>query len=564
MIKKAFYIFILSLLAVGCEDFLNVVDYTQKSSQSFPLTYEDCNQALAGAYSCLDFGDPISPFMIGALASDDAFGGGAPFDEKGHSLDRWRKFAPNMIRSFWIDAYQGIFRANKLRESLDQVDFDDKGQHDLVMGECYFLRGYIYSELAKVFGEVPLVLTAKEPLNLPKAPANELYAQIAFDLKNAIELLPSERYDTDPERYGHATKWAAEAVMAKVFLFYTGYYNQTELPLPDGGNITKEMVIAYLDDLMASSGHGLVEDYRNLWPYTNEHSKEDYPYTIGKDLQWAGESNKEVVWSGKHGYTGNYDAPQNNLIPRFFGIRGQHGNTVFPFGWGYGFGPVNPRMVEQWIEDEPYDTIRRWGSIYDMDHPREGARNYFNNDPMVEETGYYQKKYSRLLVYTDKSAEDTSDWEYDYYDNVVHGYATSGITSQEMIFIRFADVLLMHSELTQTPGGINRVRERAGLAPVAYSFENLERERRYELAFEAIRYWDLLRWYGKEAGVLIDQNQNGVPVKDLDIPNIYQADLGVRIRATGGFMQIPESEITLSDGVLTQNEGWTTAEADLE
>ncbi len=561
--KRIIYIIFLTFFVYGCEDFLDVTDYTQKSSQNFPLTFEDCNQALAGAYSCLAKGQPISPFTIGALASDDALGGGAPFDEKGHSLDRWRKYAPNMIKDFWKDAYAGIFRANKLRESLDQVDFKSEKQHNMVLGECYFLRAYFYSELSKVFGEVPLILSAREPVNYPKSPADETYAQIALDLKTAIELLPNDTYDTDPERLGHATKWAAEAVMAKVFLFYTGYYQKTDLPLPDGGSVTKNMVIEYLNDLIDNSGHRLVDDYRNLWLYTNSYSKEDYPYTRGKDLNWAGDGNSEVVWSMKHGSTSSYNAPQHNIIPQYFGIRGQHKNTAFPFGWGYGFGPVNPIMLEQWIEDEPHDTIRRWGSVVDMNHPREGFRNYFNNDPMVEETGYYQKKYSTILVYTDKSAEDTAEWDYNYYDNVVNEFATTNISSQEMIYIRFSDVLLMHSELTETADGINRVRERAKLSPVGYSIENLRKERRYELAFEAIRYWDLLRWYGTEAGTIIDQNQNGADIFNIEEPDVYQADLGDRIRATGGFMQIPETEISLSDGVLTQNEGWEGNDANL-
>lgn len=561
--KRIIYIVIATLLICSCDDFLDVKDYTQKSSQNFPLNYDDCNQALAGAYSCLAMGQPISPFTIGALASDDALGGGAPFDEKGHSLDRWRKFAPNMIRSFWKDAYAGIFRANKLRESIDQVKFDNETQRNTVLGECYFLRAYFYSELSKVFGEIPLITSAKEPVNLPKSPANITYAQIASDLKNAIDYLPAERYDVDPERFGHATRWAAEALMARVFLFYTGYYQQTELPLPDGTAITKAMVVEYLDDLIANSGHQLVDDYRNLWLYTNQYSKEDYPYTRGKNLNWAGESNSEVVWSMKHGNTTSYNASQHNIIPQYFGIRGQHKNTAFPFGWGFGFGPVNPIMLNQWIEDEPNDTIRRWGSVVDMNHPREGFKNYFNNDPMVEETGYYQKKYSTILVYTEKPGEDTTQWTYMYYDNAVNGFATTNISSQEMIFIRFSDVLLMHSELTETADGLNKVRARAKLPAVSYSTENLRKERRYELAFEAIRYWDLLRWYGKEAGVLIDENQNGAAIFNLEEPAVYQADLAERIRATGGFMQIPESQISLSDGVLTQNKGWEGKDANL-
>ena len=82
-------------------------------------------------------------------------------------------------------------------------------------------------------------------------------------------------------------------------------------------------------------------------------------------------------------------------------------------------------------------------------------------------------------------------------------------TTQDLVLIRFADVLLMHAEMTRTTDGINRVRARAQLPPIlAYTDEALRSERRYELAFEALRYHDLLRWYGTDAGTIIKQNLN--------------------------------------------------------
>ena len=561
--KKIIFLIVLSAIIVSCDDYLNVTDYTQKSSQNFPVNYDDCNQALAAAYTSMGLGEPFNSFMIAALASDDALGGGAPFNDNARSYDRWMKYDPDMFKNLWKNAYRGIFRANKLRESLDQVDFSSSEQYDLVLGETYFLRAFFYFNLVRLFGEVPLILSAQEPVNYPKSPASEIYPHIASDLTKAIELLPSVAYNSDPSRLGHATKWAAEALMARVYLFYTGYYQQSELPLAEEGSVTKQMVIEYLNDLMDNSGHGLVDDYRNLWLYTNDYTKEDYKYTAGKGLSWAGDGNKEIVWSMKHGVCTYYDDAQNNRISQWFGVRGQHENTIFPFDWGFGFGPVNPIMVDQWILDEPNDTVRRWGSVIDMNDPREGVRDYFNNDPMLEETKLYQKKYSIIQVYTDKSDPDTANWVWDGYDNVVNGSSLGSNSSQEQIFIRYADVLLMHSELTETGDGINQVRDRAGLSPVSYSLENLQKERRYELAFEGIRYWDLLRWYRSEAGVIIDQNQNGAPVFDIDEPATYEANLTDRIRATGGFMQIPEFEIGLSGGVLEQNTGWVGNEGNL-
>ena len=104
---------------------------------------------------------------------------------------------------------------------------------------------------------------------------------------------------------------------------------------------------------------------------------------------------------------------------------------------------------------------------------------------------------------------------------------------------------------------MNTVRKRAGLKPLpAYSLEALQRERLYELFAESSRYYDLLRWYGDEAGAVIDRNQNGVEVWNCGTKDKINFNLTERIRATGGFLQISQKEINLSGGVLTQTPGW--------
>ena len=66
----------------------------------------------------------------------------------------------------------------------------------------------------------------------------------------------------------------------------------------------------------------------------------------------------------------------------------------------------------------------------------------------------------------------------------------------DLVLIRFADVLLMQSELKKDVAGINEVRKRAGLNPIAaYSEEALRNERRWELACEGTRWNDLRRWH---------------------------------------------------------------------
>ncbi|MGK7396060.1 MAG: RagB/SusD family nutrient uptake outer membrane protein [Candidatus Cyclobacteriaceae bacterium M3_2C_046] len=563
--KKYLIILFIFLLGSSCEDFLESTDYLNKSDQNFPQTGEDMNQLLTGVYFSLSKVNLGSTYYIGTLASDDQFGSGAANDAVAHGFDRWKVANPNMASDIWRNYYEGIYRTNKLLESMDQVEFSRPEEKSSIEGEAYFLRAFFYSELSKLFGDVPL-LTTSVPVNIPRTPAKETYGQIASDLLQAIQLLPSVKYDHNPQRFGHATKWAAEALLARVYLFYTGYYQQDSLPLAEGGSVTRDQVIGYLDDLINNSGHHLINDFRNLWVYTNEGTKEDYTYTQGKVLNWAGENNAESVFEIQYGLINSWGEPRN-VIAQAFGVRGQSNiNNVFPFGGNWGQGQVNPKMVENWRQESPQDSLRRWGSILDVEHPREGIVTYETGGwNMIEETKLFPKKVALIRVWTDKSADERANWKsFNHnivYDNLGEGFNNASILN--LTLIRYADVLLMHSELTQTADKLNQVRARAGLSPVNYSQENLEEERRHEFAFEGLRFFDLLRWYGKNAGAIIDQNQNGAAILNDKIPAVYQANLTERIAETGGFMQIPESQILLSGGILSQNPGWTDPSSNL-
>ena len=81
-------------------------------------------------------------------------------------------------------------------------------------------------------------------------------------------MMPNQIYPAGNAMAGHATKYAAEALAARVFLFYTGRYDKKTLPLTPEGEITKEQVISWLEDCIDHSGHNLISDQRNLWGYT--------------------------------------------------------------------------------------------------------------------------------------------------------------------------------------------------------------------------------------------------------------------------------------------------------
>ncbi|WP_436413255.1 RagB/SusD family nutrient uptake outer membrane protein [Petrimonas sp.] len=553
---KKILLLAICLMFLSCENFLDNVNYTKQDDNSFPLTVDEANQLVVGVYNTLN--EEISSydnsaFFFYELASDERFGGGGTDNFNWQAISKLLNYGPDLFNGYWSNRYQGIFRTNVAFEKFDKIPWENDKQKNTAYGEIHFFRGYFYFTLVQFFENIPLILESLSG-NSPQASMDEVYAQAAFDLKKAIELLPGDPYNSVEK--GRVTRWAAQSIMARMFLFYTGFYNKNELPVAGGGTITKTQIVSWLEDCIANSGHDLVSDYRNLWPYTNQYTVEHYFYTQGKGLKWEGESNKEVVFATK---CANGSGFRNGLCLAFT-LRRPHGETLFPFPFtrGYGAGPVSPVLVNQWRQLEPTD-IRRSASIF---HADEYPGQYqWGGDNQAEETGYWQKKYMGI-------ASKTSNGTYQHSYNVpMYGLSVSSATStgaftQDLIHIRFADVLLMHSELTGTKDGINRVRSRAGLDPIdVYSLSALKQERRFELCFENTRFNDIRRWGDAEA---LLEGQIGIPVKttNLDSKITHQIGFGARYRATRGFWPIPQSQIRLSGNLLKQNEGWGTPEVE--
>lgn len=555
---------LVAVLTLGsCNDFLTTEDLTKKDNSNFPKTEEDARQALTGCYAMLrnmtDDDEQQNIFIVSEILSDDRFGGGGPDDRYAQALDRLLKSSDNMFSDIWKINYAGIYRCNMLLESLNNVAFDDNEAKNQVLGETLFLRAYFYFNLAKTFGHVPLI-TSSQSHNPAQATPEELYAQMGSDLQNAIKLLPATKATDMPvSQLGHATKWAAEGMLARVFLFYTGYYQKQAMPLV-GGSLSKDEVTAYLKDCIDNSGHKLMPDFRNLWPYSNIYTATDYPYDKDNKLSWYGEdgANLETMFAIRFSSMASWDnnsVHRNNFVSLFFSPRETDGSVEnnFPLGIGWGYGPVNSSMVDAWKTAEPGD-LRLKGSVYDT---KDEAPNYvWGADKQYNETGLWEKKYCAInvKVTADDGTVNYQNYSTKLYPSISTDYQLNNI--QDIVVLRFADVLLMYSELTHTVDGINQVRQRAGLKPIgAYTDNALRNERRWELAFEGLRWYDLLRWHIAAEALA---SQNGVEVEDnlekkkMDMGNIKQ-----RVEETGGFLQIPQTQIDLSGGVLKQNAGWT-------
>lgn len=536
---------------------------------------------MAGVYENLNAvnANPQESFLYYAcLASDDQLGGGGTNDKMMQAEDLLCNYNADMTNNFYTQRYEGINRANTLIQALPNTALDDKLKAQY-LGEAKVLRAFYYYELSSMYGNVPL-RTEPGGETIKQGKIEDVWKQILQDLYEAATTMPAERR-TD----GHVDKYTAEGMLARAWLFYTGflcngttiadevsstYKPLTEVQLPNGTKLTKQMVIDLVDDCVNNSGYSLVSDFRNLWAYTNKETVNDYDYTKGQGLKWVEDNNgvnpesmfaikfnKLASWSTTIGYSNGYAL--------HFGVRGgqDYANT-FPFGQGWGAGPVAPNLVKDWASADPQDkrleaTVQDWSKV--------STYKYGGWSDYVQETGYYDKKWSPISA---KKSDGTyiccfEDLMYGDQGGLSGGYGNNMQLDNihDLVLLRFADVLLMQSELKEDVAGINKVRARAGLSPIgSYSLKALQNERRWELACEGIRWNDIRRWH-IAADVLERQTNEDVfycgnPGKNKPQNGGYAA----RYKATAGFQKMPESQIAI--GTVVQNEGWTGADSEYQ
>jgi hypothetical protein len=520
----------------ACSDsFLDVEPMAQLLDNNFYTTKADAEMALIGCYDGYQVttsNHDVAFYLASEVMSDDCFGATGNADNRIYqALDRFDKGeAPsenNIFNRSWENYYAAIFRCNTLVNKLDGIDFgDDNEARPRIEGEARFLRAILYFDLVRLFGNVPLI-TIPTADNVPQDAPATVYKQIAADLKFAAENIPADAYPkaNAATNDGRATRYAAEAMLARVYLFYTGYYGQDDL------GVTKAEVLAGLEDVIGSNEFDLVEDFKSLWPAACY-----VPNAADNSLdmsEYAGMGNKEAVFTQKFNSTQDYNGNlDGNRWQVMVGMR----NTDYsPYGKGWGACTVNPALVAAFENGD----LRKTASIIDI--KGEGFEADFDVKDQREYTGYSTKKYSPTAF---PDGTSNTGGEGNFQDS----------PDQDFVVIRFADVLLMAAELGSPSAQtyFDRVRTRAGLSSKTATPANILSERRVEFAFEGIRYWDLLRQGIDVAATTIATTQNVLSGNAPDQVVITAA----KIRETKGFVQIPATQITLSKDVLKQNPGW--------
>jgi hypothetical protein len=339
------------------------------------------------------------------------------------------------------------------------------------------------------------------------------------DLREAADSLPSASYQSVPS--GRITKWAAESLLARAYLFYSGLYGKATI-----ANETAATALAAVEDVIAHGGHSLVNDFTTLWPAAS----------TAKKVAYAGENNPEVVFAIKYSSTDNWSADATGN--RWMVMEGIRSQSMYPYQAGWGACTVDPKFWNLY----PSTDTRRFATIISI---ADENLPYTKSNDCREYTGYFMKKYS---MQCDKDG-----------NSLVSNFQTG--QSQDFFAVRYSDVLLMAAELG-SPNAVsyyNKVHLRAdpSAAPAAaVTKADILAERRLEFAGEGLRYWDLLRQGIDVTASTIAANTTVSYFQDGTGNPPNASKLQANIKATRGFQQIPNDQITLASGVLKQNAGW--------
>ena len=610
----------------SCNDMLDtdprVTDATQAT---FPGKIGDVEALNTATYSIMNTmgggdADTQNPFYWWEIMSDNCYGSGGLQDNKVKAMHHLVEMSVDQYQQAFVLLYGGINRANNQIETIDNVNW--KGQEakrNQLLGEGYFMRGLYTLWLTQLFGDVPLI-TSTTITNRAEVDAETLiYPQILSDFVSGMNLMGTAKSS------GHANKYVAEAFAARAYMFWAGFYKKVgelasgsapaiDLVKQEGcekESLSQADIIAGLKEIVGSGAYKLLEDYRSLWQYSNSmvwdeaHDNEDgtgnkegtHAYEFIADMKrencfdqpGMGNGNDEELFgiqfmnasswgiNGAIENGGTYSTSRMycNYLSCWWALRvnGNNGNRdcTYPFTQGWGQGTPSCNIWDDWTAAEnaggdaskQYKDIRKLGSLIDCDHEL-AAYSYVKDD--CEESGYACKKWCGVTL--DALTGDTPWWH-----AVQEGFKGTldnpmqGEHFEDFYLMRYADVLLMLTELTGDASYMNQVQKRAGVPETAYSLKAVQDERRWEFAFEGIRFNDMRRWSGKDGGegcyaakALQAQAGKQVVVKGQVANKVSMKHMtcswAKRYADTDGFLSKPQSQITLMEGNLKQNKGW--------
>ena len=493
---------IIGLTLVSCDKVLDEEVYSSFTGDNF---YNDVGSAELGLFGIYD-----------VLATDELYGRAyLLYFHSGTDQDRyWRQnrgLDDDLMANYqiqennawvgkvWSEFYKGIYRANQviervtvLRDNMADIadrspkEVSDLNSYNNILGDAHFLRGFMYFQLVKNWGDVPLRLTSNITIETLKAQRNskvEVYEQIEKDMALAISLLPEA---SNVKSSARVSKGAAQGILARVYLTWAGS------PVKDTSKFAKATELAWA--VVSSGQHGLNTTVEKL---TVGAPFDQFFPQVFKNLTDNVYEPRESMWEIQFSFVGasRFDA---SVLGTWHGIT-QHDNSSYGRG-----APRQYNLPTFYDTFEPDDSIRRDYSIAQFEIDKNDKFVIVTRNSLKWSVGKY-RRYLLNSVSPDKN--------YDVINFPV---------------LRYADVLLMLAEgvnetlenggtlpsgvsLSTAHQAVNQVRRRARMLPIGdvaasdvagsgqIFRQQIRNERSWELCNENLRRPDLIRW-----GILVE------------------------------------------------------------
>lgn len=497
--KACFCLGAFSCLIAGCSDFLEKNPPSSISDSNFWTGESDAYLALVGCYR-FQTGWSHDSFDTpqGLLYLDFCGGNGTEKENYTTMMASSNTVATNgNIRWYWGNSYIQMAKYNNFLENVVNCPMDESTKAAWC-AEVKTLRAYFLYNLAFYFKDAPMpltTLTLEEANSIAQTPQADIYAQVESDLTDAISVLPVS-YESD--QYGRITKGAAQTLLGRVYLAQDKW--------AEAASVYNEIVQSGTYQLDRRNGD---DSYEKLFQVGGEYSPEMIFCIMGIEDQYTNSRYQylypECAYGGWHQF-----APYNELVKEYFCTDGK-----------------SIEESEIYDDNDPYANrdIRLYASIFLPplgSYPGTTYNGITYDCFQGPNTADSYNRYTLFNGYCPKKGCDPS-----VTDNI-------GATATYTPIMRYAEVLLSYLEALNesNPNGvtqsvldqtINDVRDRVNLPgytkadlPSQEAVRNaVRKERRVELAFEGLRYFDVLRW-GIASEVL---NQTFTGVKLSDDPN---------------------------------------------
>lgn len=455
MKNRAFiYGFMLALsmpVFTSCNDFLDTPPRSTQTVDQFYSNEAEAQMGANGLYNWLSsrFGyygyGEASAFMLEYPTGQGVYTTGQQslMNQDFEKLVYWDR---GYVDSWWQSCYYGIQACNMFLKGVEKLPQTDAVNQ--MMGEAYFLRAYYYFNLVRIFGDIPLKLSATEnPADglIAKSSVKDIYEKaILPDLEKA-----SQCKITNKPSSGRVSMEAVNALYAQVYMTMAGF------PL----NETDKYALA-------KTKAELVLDSRYLSLF---------------------QSDNKTNWFEKF-RSPEYDNKSEYILMANFGN-----------------SPAPQQMYSQFLcstlISDALNGSLGFGSLMPT---QDFINSYEEGDLRGEEKGFFFTSYPSTdgskIVKFDPSI-------YKFFDPGMS--ATGGVSSKSLPLIRYAEMLLTYAEASARIGqitdkaiaAVNSIRERAGLSDLSADvigntelfIDAVMRERVHELCFENVAYFDMQR-----------------------------------------------------------------------